>query len=206
MDTPPIPSLQELVDQLQTMPEDVRELIQRLTSLSTAAHVAASTLLEHGTNGLASCDNVDRLYKDVQLTLKKFDPPATKQLKIWSVKPSRDSGLHATHNRRKNGPICMGCVNSIGFYQGEAFLGVVRMIGRSFMRLKAGDLIAVPQLRWIGKPKQKLLTIERIDGLMVHVREMTADERTRATNAQDPVDPGLAPGPRFMSSRAPGDQ
>lgn len=202
----PEPELRETVEAALALPQDVRELFQRLTSLSTAAHVAASTLLEHGENGLASCDNVDRLYKDVQLVLKRFDPPTIEQLKVWSVQPSRDANLRALHNRRKNGPICVGCVNYIGFYQGEAFLGTVRMWKPSFMRLKAGDLVAVPQLHWIGEPKQKLLTIERIEGLMVHVREMTADERTRATNAQDPVDPGLPHKLRFVPPRIPGKQ
>jgi hypothetical protein len=203
----PEPDLRETVEAALALPQDIRELFQRLTSLSTAAHVAASTLLEHGENGLASCDNVDRLYKDVQLVLKKFDPPSLKQAKVWSLaRLSKAVDLHAMHNRRKNGPICLGCSNTIGFYKGIEYLGAIKMIGRSFTRMQAGDLVSITQRRWVGKPQQKLLTIDKIEGLMVHLKELSDDDRARAKNAQDPVDPGLSQGPRFVPPRTPGNQ
>lgn len=201
------PSLRELIDQMQALPEDVRELTKRLTSLSTAAHVAAATLLQHGTNGLASCDNVARLYADVQTILKRFDPPATKQAKVWSLAwLTTSTDLQALHNRRKSQPLCLGCMNPIGFYQNGKYLGTVKAIGRAFQQVRAGDLVQLAQAGWFGKTQLKLLTIERIEGLMVHLKELSDDDRARAKNARDPVRFGFAPGPRLVPPRTRGDQ
>jgi hypothetical protein len=190
---------------LLQQPQPVQELVRRLAALSTAAHAAASCLVQHGENGRSSCDNVDRLYKDVQSALEKFSQLA--QGKSWSLaKLSVDVNLQARHNRRRHGPICMGCVNVVGFYRGDEYLGAIRMLGRTFMEWRAGDLVSRFRRRWLGKPEQVLLTVDKIEGLMVHLKEPSDADRARAKNAQDLVDPGLPQGPRFVPPRARGDQ
>lgn len=197
--TMPVPceqpeSLSELVDKLLQHPQGVRELVRRLVSLSTAAHDAASCLVRHGENGLSSVDNVERLWGDLQLVLKKFDPPKTG--KVWKAhRLDRDANKHAMHNRRKHGPVCIGCTNQIGFYKNGEFMGTVPMLGRVFQTMRPGDTVETEVVtgRIWKTATTKTLTVDHIEGLMVHLKE-TKHDVARTTDQRDPGATGTTPG------------
>ncbi len=163
-ETPTATALLPLLRSLQTYPQDFQEVIRRMLALSQATHRSARCLLESGEAGLASTDNVARLIADLQLALRELS--AVEGHRIWQIPGiSRDANKQVKHNRHKLGPICDGCFNQIGFYLDNTYLGSVPLLGRNFRQMKPGDRLE------LGTKPAQVLTVKRIEGLMVHLHE-----------------------------------